>query len=89
MQAPGRIGGGVLAPHFHDDGMLIPDVNERGMTLTDRDEDQHRPQEPTTGPPPSDPNGWLDWAKDPSQKYEIERIVGAHSTHGTYQNTMV
>lgn len=65
------------APHFHDDGMLIPDVNERGMTLTDRDEDQHRSQGPTTGPPPSDPNGWLDWAKDPSQKYEIERIIGA------------
>ena len=66
------------APHFHDDNMLLPDVNERGMALADQDESQPQPaQGSTTSPSPSDPNGWLDWAKDPSQKYEIERIVGA------------
>ena len=74
------------APHFHDEDMPAPAVDDRGIpTVDDASAEPVAPAatddvgELAPPPPPvsdDDPMGWQAWT--PEAKYEIERIVAAH-----------
>ncbi|RPG36136.1 MAG: hypothetical protein CBB72_004845, partial [Muricauda sp. TMED12] len=76
------------APHFHDDDLPRPELNEYGSPLVPASDNVERPPhsdcedehmgEPVATPNiDDDPTGWKAWEADPNTKFQIERIVKA------------
>ena len=72
------------APHFHDDRMLTPDVNEQFLPMTPNTNIPSTTTGLTTEPGSVDDddatqdNGWNSWTAE--KEYKIERIINATRT---------